>query len=86
LYAPPYESGTWISRPKTPTSKCDGCARKCAIAEGVMKGIIQANIDRFKLMLDEETDPAKRSMVRRLLIEQETELKKADETPIKKAI
>lgn len=51
-----------------------------------MKGIIQANIDRFKLMLDEETDPAKRSMVRRLLIEQETELKKADETPIKKAI
>ena len=49
-----------------------------------MKRIIQANIDRFKLMLEEETDPTKRSMIHRLLIEQEAELKKEDE-PAKKA-
>jgi len=50
-----------------------------------MKRIIQANIDRFKLMLDEESDSAKRSMIHRLLIEQEAELKKADEPANKKA-
>lgn len=50
-----------------------------------MKRIIQANIDRFKLMLDAETDPAKRAMLCRLLAEQESELKDADETPTKKA-
>lgn len=51
-----------------------------------MKRIIQANIDRFKLMLDEETDSTKRSMIHRLLVEQETELRKvADEPANKKA-
>lgn len=55
------------------------------VVEGVMKRIIQANIERFKLMLGEETDPAKRSMIHRLLTEQEAELKKADEPANKKA-
>ena len=56
------------------------------IAEGAMKRIIQTNIDRFKLMLDEETDSTKRSMIHRLLVEQETELRKvADEPANKKA-
>ncbi len=50
-----------------------------------MKRIIQANIDRFRLMLEEEADPVKRSMIHRLLIEQEAELKKADEPAYKKA-
>jgi hypothetical protein len=50
-----------------------------------MKRIIQANIDRFRLMLEEETDPAKRSMIHRLLSEQEAELRKADEPASKKA-
>ena len=49
-----------------------------------MKRIIRANIDRFKQMLDAETDPAKREILSRLLAEQEAELKKADETPTKK--
>lgn len=36
-----------------------------------MSNIVQANIDRFKLMLQEpETDPAKRAMVLRLLEEE----------------
>ena len=44
-----------------------------------MKRIILANIDRFKLMLDTETDPAKRATLFRLLAEQEAELKTATE-------
>ena len=54
------------------------------IAEGAMKRIIQTNIDRFKLMLDEETDSTKRSMIHRLLVEQETELRKVADEPAKK--
>jgi len=50
-----------------------------------MKRIIQANIERFKLMLEEETDSAKRSMIHRLLMEQEAELKKTDDPANKKA-
>ena len=50
-----------------------------------MKRIIEANIDRFKLMLEAETEPAKRAMLFRLLAEQEAELKEAGETPVKKA-
>jgi hypothetical protein len=46
-----------------------------------MMWIIQANIERFKLMLDAETDLAKRAMLVRLLIEQEAELNEVDETP-----
>ena len=55
------------------------------VAEGSMKRIIQANIERFKLMLEEETDSAKRSMIHRLLMEQEAELKKTDDPANKKA-
>jgi hypothetical protein len=55
------------------------------LVEGVMKRIIEANIDRFKLMLEAETEPAKRAMLFRLLAEQEAELKEAGETPVKKA-
>ena len=54
------------------------------IAEGAMKRIIQTNIDRFKLMLDEETDSTKRSMIHRLLVEQETELRKVADKPANK--
>ncbi len=50
-----------------------------------MKRIIRANIDRFKQMLDSESDPAKRAILCRLLAEQEAELKEADEISIKKA-
>ncbi len=50
-----------------------------------MKRIIQANIDRFKLMLEAERDPTKRAMLYRLLAEQEAELKVESETPASKA-
>ena len=46
-----------------------------------MKRIIQANIDRFKLCLETETDPTKRAMMFRLLAEQEAKLNEATETP-----
>jgi len=39
-----------------------------------MRRIIQANIDRFTLMLGTETDPAKRAILARLLAEQEAKL------------
>jgi len=35
-----------------------------------MKRIIQANIDRFKLLLESESDTTKRSMLFRLLAEE----------------
>jgi len=40
-----------------------------------MRRIIQANIDRFKELLKAETDPAKRVMEERLLVEEESKLK-----------
>jgi len=46
-----------------------------------MKRIIQANIDRFKLLLETETDPTKQAMLFRLLAEQEAKLKEATKTP-----
>ena len=46
-----------------------------------MKRIIQANIDRYKQLLETTTDPTKRTMLFRLLAEQETELKLAIENP-----
>jgi hypothetical protein len=46
-----------------------------------MKKIIQANIDRFKRMLDAEGDLTKRAMLCRLLAEQVAELKETKETP-----
>jgi hypothetical protein len=36
-----------------------------------MRRIIQANIDRFKLLLQTETDPVKRAMELRLLEEEQ---------------
>ena len=45
-----------------------------------MKRIIQANIDRFKLLLETETDATQRAILFRLLAEQEAELKEATET------
>lgn len=42
-----------------------------------MRRIVQANIDRYKELLKTETDPAKRTMERRLLAEEEAKLKEA---------
>ena len=36
-----------------------------------MHKIIQANIDRFKLLLKTDTEPTKRAMMIRLLVEEE---------------
>ena len=38
-----------------------------------MDKIAQANIDKFKLLLETETDLTKRAMILRLLLEQEDE-------------
>ena len=40
-----------------------------------MRRIIQANIDKFRLLLTDEIDPTKRVMVKRLLDEEEAKLK-----------
>jgi hypothetical protein len=40
-----------------------------------MHRIAQANIDKFKLLLEAETDPTKRAMIIRLLAEEEEKLK-----------
>ena len=47
-----------------------GSERKLAMPHNV----IQANIDRFKLLLKTETDPTKRAMEIRLLAEEEAKL------------
>jgi len=39
--------------------------------ESATRKIIQANIDRFKLLLQTTTDPTKRAMIIRLLAEEE---------------
>ncbi len=41
---------------------------------GIAKGIAEANIERFKLLLLTETDPTKRAMVIRLLADEEQRL------------
>jgi len=41
-----------------------------------MRRIIQANIDRLKVLLAQETDPTKRAMELRLLAEEEAKLKR----------
>lgn len=41
-----------------------------------MRRIIQANIDRFKELLKNETDTTKRAMETRLLAEEEAKLKR----------
>jgi hypothetical protein len=45
------------------------------IGVGVVDRIIQANIDRFNLLLETEIDPAKRAMIIRLLAEEEEKRK-----------
>ena len=40
-----------------------------------MQRILQANIDRFRLLLETETDPTKRAMIISLLTEEENKLK-----------
>ncbi len=47
-----------------------------------MKRIIKANIERFKLLLESETDPTKRAMLLRLLGEQEEKLEAAEKMPL----
>jgi hypothetical protein len=49
-----------------------------------MHRIIQANIDRFKLLLKDETDPTKRAMEFRLLAEEEAKLKQVSKPERKK--
>ena len=44
--------------------------------EPVVHRIVQANIERFKLLLSTETDPSKRAMEIRLLAEEEEKLAK----------
>jgi hypothetical protein len=39
-----------------------------------MDGIARANVDRFKLLLETETNPSKRAMLLKLLAEEETKL------------
>ena len=39
-----------------------------------MRYIIQANIDRLKALLKTETDPTKRAMEERILVEEEAKL------------
>ena len=43
----------------------------CRRGSFAMQRIIQANIDRFKLLLETETDPTKRAIEIRLLAEEE---------------
>jgi hypothetical protein len=40
----------------------------------LMRSIIQANINRFKILLETEPDPTKRAMEERLLAEEEAKL------------
>ncbi len=48
--------------------------------EAAMRSIIQANIDRFILLLETETDPIKRAMIIRLLAEEKEKQIKASIT------
>ncbi len=45
-----------------------------------MHGVEQANIDRFGLLLETETDPTKRTMIIRLLAEEKDKLAKPEAT------
>ena len=52
-----------------------------------MQRIIEANMARFKALLADESDPTKRAMLHRLLMEEEAALATAKQKPaeIKKA-
>jgi hypothetical protein len=43
--------------------------------EASMHGIAQANVDRFNLLLETETDSTKRAMIMRLLAEEQVKAK-----------
>ena len=49
-----------------------------------MRRIIQANIDKFKLLIKTETDPTKRAVEIRLLDEEEAKLKELKQQPDQK--
>ena len=49
-----------------------------------MRRIIQANIDKFKLLLKTETDPTKRAVEIRLLAEEEAKLEELKQQPDQK--
>jgi hypothetical protein len=69
-------------RPEHTIDFADGFSRSTErLLEGVMKRIIRANIDRFRLLLESETDPTKRAMLHRLLAEQEVKLDVAENSP-----
>jgi hypothetical protein len=50
-----------------------------------MHRIMQTNIDRFKRLLESETDPTKRAMEIRLLAEEEAKLKQIPKLEKKEA-
>jgi hypothetical protein len=50
-----------------------------------MLDIIRANIDRFNLLLETETDPTKRAMETRLLAEEEAKLRIRSESDVRAA-
>ncbi len=49
-----------------------------------MRRIVQANIDKFKRLLETETDPTKRALLVRLLAEQEKQKKELELKPAAK--
>jgi len=57
--------------PRHPGHKGAACKYAAAGIGVDLRRIIQANIDRFKKLLETETDPTKRAMERRLLAEEE---------------
>lgn len=83
-----FESGTRVPAPNTQSMlRTAQAVRSDPIVGGHMIRIIRANIDRFKLLLEDETDPTKRALLSRLLVEEEQKLEAAEKTPaiIKKA-
>jgi hypothetical protein len=50
-----------------------------------MKRIVQANIDRYELLLETESEPTKRAMIIRLLAEEMDKLKTARRAEAKQA-
>ncbi len=56
------------------------------VTEAVMQMIVQANIDKFNLLLKTETDPTKRAMILRLLAEEKEKFRfaTANKEPLRK--
>ncbi len=53
--------------------------------EAFVDKIVQANIDRFNLLLEIETDPIKRAMIFRILDEEKERLKALTKLKVKEA-